>query len=49
MLRIESSAFSALPSWMKPSNALMTTTPVMIDASSQSPSISLTKPAAIRT
>ena len=34
MLRIESSAFSALPSWMKPSSALRMTTPKMIAASS---------------
>ena len=34
MLRIESSAFSALPSWMKPSSALRMTTPKMIEASS---------------
>ena len=45
MLRIESSAFSALPSWMNPSSALMTTTPRMIAASIHRPSISLVKPA----
>ena len=45
MLRIESSAFSALPSWMKPSSALRSTTPKMIPASSHRPSISFTKPA----
>jgi len=49
MLRMESSAFSAFPSCRKPSTALMITTPVMIEASSHSPSISLTKPAASRT
>ena len=37
MLRIESSAFSALPSWMKPSSALSSTTPKMIPASSHRP------------
>ena len=49
MLRIESSDFSARPSWMKPSKPLMTTTPRMIEASSHRPIISLMKPAASRT
>ena len=45
MLRMESSAFSARPSWMKPSKAFSSTTPRMIPASSHRPSISLVKPA----
>ena len=45
MLRIESSAFSARPSWMNPSSPLMTTTPRMIAASIHRPSIILVKPA----
>ena len=49
MLRIESSAFSALPSWRNPSRALMITTPRMTAASSHRPTISFTKPAPSRT
>jgi len=49
ILRMESSAFSAFPSWIKPSSALMTTTPRMIEASIHKPSISLMKPAPSRT
>ena len=49
MLRIESSDFSARPSWRKPSRPLMMTTPRMIAASSHRPIISLMKPAASRT
>ncbi len=49
MLRIESSAFSALPSWMNPSRALRITTPRMTAASSHRPTISFTKPAPSRT
>jgi hypothetical protein len=45
MLRIESSAFSALPSWMNPSSALRTTTAKVIAASTHSPSMSLVNPA----
>ena len=45
MLRIDSSAFSALPSWINPSSALRMTTPKMIAASTHRLSISLVKPA----
>ncbi len=46
MLRIESSAFSALPSWMKPSSAFRITTPKMIPASSHRPEHQLHEPGA---
>ena len=49
ILRIESSAFSALPSWRKPSNPLRRTTLRMIEASIHRLSISLMKPAPRRT
>ena len=49
MFRIESRAFSARPSWMKPSSAFRTTTPKIIAASSHRFSISLAKPAPSRT
>ena len=49
MLRIESSAFSALPSWMNPKSPLRTTTAKMIAASTHRLSISLVNPAPRRT
>jgi hypothetical protein len=49
MLRIESRAFSALPSWMKPRSAFRITTPKIIAASTHRLSISLVNPAPSRT
>ena len=49
MLRMAFSACSALPSWMKPIAALITTTPTITAASTISPSRALTAAAAIST
>ncbi len=45
MPRMASSAFSALPSWMKPITALISTTPRMTPLSIQWPSSAVTTPA----
>ena len=49
ILRIASSASSALPSWMKPTIALITITPAITPASTQCPSAAVIADETIRT